>query len=463
MNLGERFMHTVTFMQRAHRPSLVWTLLAALAFAAQLPAAGIGVGDLAPDVQFLDAEGENHSLSEFRGRWVFLNVWSNRSRLAKQEIPQFQEAFAEHASDRFVAIGISIDGKREAWEKAIADLGVTYPQFHVSGEMRKALVDALALKSSFSTWGIDPEGRVTLQSIRGSAAQHTFKILAKNDTSEIDVLKKENLVWNEILERLQARAKRKGSPEELRTSLLNYVKEYPEGPNITVVQRSFFSMNLDVDGSPLKTIAHGEEVPDFRYLDAKGDAHNLRDHRGSWLLLSIWGSEANKYMLTELKDLNPVYEEYKDDGATVLGLSVDWDAKAWTSKVDELDLSFPQGRADRQNALRVQAQYETRRMPAVHLIDPEGKLVVRNVTPIYFGPYLKKATQAEKEERDRFFAQIHREEVRNKEFKRVLATRTGLQMGKIEREVFVKLAEAFIQEYPATSQAEEVADLLKEE
>jgi predicted small lipoprotein YifL len=39
--------------------------------------AGIKIGDVAPDVTLPDASGKSVSLSQFKGRPIFINVWSS--------------------------------------------------------------------------------------------------------------------------------------------------------------------------------------------------------------------------------------------------------------------------------------------------------------------------------------------------------------------------------------------------
>ena len=45
------------------------------------------VGDLAPDFELIDLEGNKHKLSDYRGEGVFLNFWGTWCRPCKKEMP----------------------------------------------------------------------------------------------------------------------------------------------------------------------------------------------------------------------------------------------------------------------------------------------------------------------------------------------------------------------------------------
>lgn len=62
----------------------------------------------APDVVFTDLNGVNHSLSDFRGKTVFVNFWATWCPPCVKEMPQLIELAAREGND-FVLIGLSVD------------------------------------------------------------------------------------------------------------------------------------------------------------------------------------------------------------------------------------------------------------------------------------------------------------------------------------------------------------------
>jgi len=62
----------------------------------------------APDFQLLNLEGQAISLSDFRGKPVFLNFWATWCGPCRQEMPLIQEIFEEQSDTGLVILAIDI-------------------------------------------------------------------------------------------------------------------------------------------------------------------------------------------------------------------------------------------------------------------------------------------------------------------------------------------------------------------
>ena len=86
----------------------------------------------APDFTVYTAGGEAVKLSDLRGKPVILNFWASWCGPCKSEMPDFQEAFAEHGQDvQFVMVNLT-DGDRETVQTAsdfISGQGYTFPVY----------------------------------------------------------------------------------------------------------------------------------------------------------------------------------------------------------------------------------------------------------------------------------------------------------------------------------------------
>ncbi len=63
----------------------------------------------APDLQFVDAAGESHSLAEFRGRPVVLNIWATWCVPCRKEMPALDRLQATFAGSDLLVLALSID------------------------------------------------------------------------------------------------------------------------------------------------------------------------------------------------------------------------------------------------------------------------------------------------------------------------------------------------------------------
>lgn len=88
--------------------------------------------EAAPDFTVYDADGNGHSLSDFRGKPVVLNFWASWCGPCKSEMPDFEEKFQQYGGDiHFVMVNLT-DGSRETVETAsefILDQGYTFPVY----------------------------------------------------------------------------------------------------------------------------------------------------------------------------------------------------------------------------------------------------------------------------------------------------------------------------------------------
>src|SRR5512142_2178733 len=54
-----------------------------------------------PELRFIDAAGRSHTLADFRGKMVLLNVWATWCEPCRQEMPALDRLQAKLGSDRF--------------------------------------------------------------------------------------------------------------------------------------------------------------------------------------------------------------------------------------------------------------------------------------------------------------------------------------------------------------------------
>ncbi len=116
-----------------------------------VPTASLGV--LADDV----ASGETGSVSDYRGRWVLLNVWASWCVPCRDETPLLQDLQDAEGDNGFTVFGVnSQDGSADALEFE-DEFGVSYPSVRDgSGDYAEEL-GATGVPESIL---IDPEGKV---------------------------------------------------------------------------------------------------------------------------------------------------------------------------------------------------------------------------------------------------------------------------------------------------------------
>jgi peroxiredoxin len=120
----------------------------------------------APSFQLDGGEGKDVRLTDFRGRVVLLNFWATKCGGCILEIPSFIEIQANHANEKFTALGVSADipyeglkSPQEAWalvKPFVASHHMNYPVVMGSSD----LVDTYGFRSYPATYLIDKKGRI---------------------------------------------------------------------------------------------------------------------------------------------------------------------------------------------------------------------------------------------------------------------------------------------------------------
>lgn len=150
------------------------------------------------------------------------------------------------------------------------------------------------------------------------------------------------------------------------------IKESERGKNMVKM--------IDNIGKPKKeipVIAVGDIAPEFEQLNLKRKPVKLSDFRGQYVLLDFWASWCKPCRKAN-PDLVKLYQQFKSDKFTVLGVSLDNDEEKWKKAiaVDQLDWYHVSDLKGWKN--EVAQQYGIMGIPQNLLIGPDGKVILKN-------------------------------------------------------------------------------------
>ena len=137
----------------------------------EIRAANLKIGAEAPDITGRTPEGKELSLSDFKGKYVFLDFWASWCAPCRREIPHLKEVLAySEKSDDLVVLSYSIDSKEKDWIACINNSNLIHKNWvHIStlkGWNSEAL-KLFGVKGVPFTALIDPEGNVIEFNLRG--------------------------------------------------------------------------------------------------------------------------------------------------------------------------------------------------------------------------------------------------------------------------------------------------------
>lgn len=147
----------------------------------EVRAANLKVGSEAPDISGFTPEGKAYTLSDFRGKYVFVDFWASWCAPCRREIPYLKEALAySDNSENLVVLSYSIDNKRPDWVNCIEKNQLVHKNWiHISTlkGWNSEGVKLFSVKGVPFTALIDPDGNVVAFGLRGEEMVKRLKAI----------------------------------------------------------------------------------------------------------------------------------------------------------------------------------------------------------------------------------------------------------------------------------------------
>jgi len=114
--------------------------------------------EVLPEIKFLDAEGRERTLADWRGKTVLLNLWATWCLPCRKEMPALDRLQATLGSDQFQVVAISVDRTGLTGAKKFLEETKT-PNLGVYADPTARLASTLRAAGLPATLLIDKEGR----------------------------------------------------------------------------------------------------------------------------------------------------------------------------------------------------------------------------------------------------------------------------------------------------------------
>lgn len=135
------------------------------------------VGQVAPEIDLKNPQGQSIKLSSLRGKYVLIDFWASWCRPCRAENPNLVAVHNKYSNRGFTIYSVSLDEKKKPWEKAMKKDGLAWANVSdLKGwESETRLV--------YNVWGLpsnlllDKTGKIIAKNLRGEELREKLREL----------------------------------------------------------------------------------------------------------------------------------------------------------------------------------------------------------------------------------------------------------------------------------------------
>ena len=135
---------------------------------------------------------------------------------------------------------------------------------------------------------------------------------------------------------------------------------------------------IDTRMAVLQQYEAGQTVPDIALPDTAGVVQQLSELRGKYVMIDFWASWCKPCRM-ENPEIVAIYQDFHEQGFDIFAISLDNSREAWIDAIHKDNLTWTHVSELKGWNGEVSNAFCVNSIPSNLLIDPEGKIIARNV------------------------------------------------------------------------------------